>query len=216
MTRSEAGKLGAEKSAKTRKINKLKRLEEKIANYNENPKYCLYCGNKLDFEKRFGKFCSSSCSASYNNRKRSNNNTIDSSTGTFITIQRNYCQNCNKEISIVNKFCSIECDHEYKYRDYITKWKAGEVDGQKGEYSVSNYIKRYLIKKYNNQCQICGWNEVNKYTNKIPLEVHHIDGNYKNNSEDNLQLLCPNCHSLTNTYKAANKNGRKERSKYKI
>lgn len=49
----------------------------------------------------------------------------------------------------------------------------------------------------------------------FPLEVEHIDGNFENNSEENLTLLCPNCYSLTPTYKGANKgNGRKERKKY--
>ena len=38
---------------------------------------------------------------------------------------------------------------------------------------------------------------------------------YKNNKESNLILLCPNCHSLTETYKGANlNNGRKMRTKY--
>lgn len=55
----------------------------------------------------------------------------------------------------------------------------------------------------------------NLYTNTIPLEVEHIDGNYQNNSEDNLTILYPNCHSLTATYKGANKgHGRKDRKKY--
>ena len=35
----------------------------------------------------------------------------------------------------------------------------------------------------------------------IPLELHHIDGNNKDNSLSNLQLLCPNCHALTNNYR---------------
>lgn len=52
---------------------------------------------------------------------------------------------------------------------------------------------------------MCGWHKVNEFTGKVPLEVHHIDGNYKNNSEDNLQLLCPSCHSLTSTYGGANR-----------
>lgn len=68
--------------------------------------------------------------------------------------------------------------------------------------------------KYSCKCQLCGWGEPNPYTHTIPLEIHHIDGNYKNNNEDNLQLLCPNCHSLTETYKSHNKNGRKQRAKY--
>ena len=77
------------------------------------------------------------------------------------------------------------------------------------------YIKTYLLKKYKNKCARCVWGEKNIYTNNIPLEIEHIDGNYKNNNEENLTLLCPNCHSLTSTYKGANlNNGRKTRKKY--
>jgi len=46
------------------------------------------------------------------------------------------------------------------------------------------------------------------------MEIEHIDGNYLNNKENNLTVLCPNCHSLTSTYKGTNKNGRKTRNKY--
>lgn len=126
------------------------------------------------------------------------------------------CLNCNKKIKNKNKFCSIVCQKEYQYKEYIKDWKNNKVTGLKGEYQISNYIKTYLFKKYNNKCARCNWGEINKYTNKIPLEVEHIDGNYKNNNEENLILLCPNCHSLTSTYKGANVNhGRKTRSKYR-
>jgi len=71
------------------------------------------------------------------------------------------------------------------------------------------------MEKYIDKCAKCGWGEINTYTNKIPLEIEHIDGNYKNNNEENLILLCPNCHSLTSTYKGANRNyGRRQRKKY--
>ena len=50
------------------------------------------------------------------------------------------------------------------------------------------------------------------YTGKIPLQVHHTDGNYLNHDEKNLELLCPNCHSLTSTNGTLNKgNGRRKR-----
>lgn len=39
----------------------------------------------------------------------------------------------------------------------------------------------------------------------IPLELEHIDGNHTNHIIDNLELLCPNCHALTNTYRGKNK-----------
>ena len=126
-----------------------------------------------------------------------------------------YCVNCNKEIKSRNKYCSVKCQKEYEYKEYIIKWKNGEIDGMRGDYQISMHLKTYLLKKYDNKCARCGWGEVNKYTGNIPLEIEHIDGNYKNNNEDNLIVLCPNCHSLTSTYKGANINkGRKSRSKY--
>lgn len=125
------------------------------------------------------------------------------------------CLNCNQKISSKNKFCSNKCQKEYEYKKYIKKWKNNEVSGMRGEYQISMYIKTYLFEKYNNKCARCGWGKVNPYTKNIPLEVEHIDGNYQNNSEENLILLCPNCHSLTETYKGANINyGRKQRRKY--
>ena len=80
------------------------------------------------------------------------------------------------------------------------------------DFSDLGFISDFF-EKYQNRCSLCGWGEINPTTKKTPLEIEHIDGNYKNNKEDNLLLLCPNCHSLTPTYKALNKgNGRKDRS----
>ena len=106
----------------------------------------------------------------------------------------NYCFNCEKPTR--NKFCSIICQKDYEYKKYIQEWKAGKVSGLRGEYQISMHIKTYLLKKYNNKCGRCGWGEMN-------------------NKEENLILLCPNCHSLTQTYKGANRNhGRQGRKKY--
>lgn len=125
------------------------------------------------------------------------------------------CINCNKETSNRNKYCSLECQKEYEYISYIDKWKTGKENGMRGKYQLSMHIKRYLLEKYNYECARCGWKKKNIYTGKIPLEIEHIDGNYLNNNENNLIVLCPNCHSLTSTYKGANLNkGRKLRRKY--
>jgi predicted HNH restriction endonuclease len=46
--------------------------------------------------------------------------------------------------------------------------------------------------------------------------VEHIDGNYENDREKNLTLLCPNCHSLTPTFRALNRgNGRTIKNRQK-
>jgi 5-methylcytosine-specific restriction endonuclease McrA len=59
---------------------------------------------------------------------------------------------------------------------------------------------------------------VHPQTGRIPLEIDHIDGDSGHNTEGNLRLLCPNCHSLTPSYRNLNKgNGRLwRREKYVI
>ena len=89
-----------------------------------------------------------------------------------------------------------------------------EINGLSGEYNLSKYIRKYLFIKNSCKCEKCSWGEKNIFTGTIPLEIHHIDGDYTNNKEENLQVLCPNCHSLTETHKSHNKNGRKGRKKY--
>lgn len=126
------------------------------------------------------------------------------------------CLYCGKILTKHQKvFCNNDCKTEYHYQEYIKKWKQGLENGMRGKYEISTRIKRYLFEKFDNKCSKCGWSEINPFTKNIPLEVHHKDGDYTNNDEENLDLLCPNCHSLTDTYKNGNmNNGRKERQKY--
>ena len=63
-------------------------------------------------------------------------------------------------------------------------------------------LKRKLIEKRGHQCERC-YNT--KWLNfPITLELHHKNGNHYDNSEDNLELLCPNCHSYTKNWKGKN------------
>lgn len=52
---------------------------------------------------------------------------------------------------------------------------------------------------------MCGWNKTNPITGRVPLEVHHVDGNPENNKENNLRLVCSNCHALTPGFRNLNK-----------
>jgi hypothetical protein len=68
----------------------------------------------------------------------------------------------------------------------------------------SHILKERLIKAgfKQAQCECCGNKEW--LGNPIPLELHHVNGNRADNRLENLQLLCPNCHALTKTYRGRN------------
>jgi 5-methylcytosine-specific restriction endonuclease McrA len=67
------------------------------------------------------------------------------------------------------------------------------------EYTRGSQVKPHLIKLRGHACENCKseiWID-----RPIKLELHHIDGNRANNNLSNLQLLCPNCHSYTDSWK---------------
>jgi hypothetical protein len=102
---------------------------------------------------------------------------------------------------------------EYQYVKYIHAWKAGEKSGLRTIGIVSRPIKKYLRIKYDDKCCLCGWSQVNPKTGIVPLVADHIDGNWRNNTEENLRLICPNCDALSPTFAGLNKgNGRKNRA----
>ncbi len=65
----------------------------------------------------------------------------------------------------------------------------------------SNNIRRRLIQSGIKECkcEFCGRTEWEGKS--IPLELHHINGNNTDNRLENLQILCPNCHALTDNYR---------------
>lgn len=130
------------------------------------------------------------------------------------------CHNCNctihyRKSQSFGKFCSNKCQQQLKNKNLIESWIQGTWDGLKKGLIISNVVRDYLIKSSNNKCSLCGWGEKNLITNKVPLEIDHIDGNCENSKPENLRVLCPNCHSLTPTFRALNRGkGNKTRLKY--
>ncbi len=67
------------------------------------------------------------------------------------------------------------------------------------KYRNNHRLKINLIKLRGHVCECCSnstWLD-----DPIALEVHHVDGNRVNNNLENLQLLCPNCHSKTDNFR---------------
>lgn len=185
--------------------------EERIKEYNKNPKLCKYCGTPIPYDKhKKQNFCNQSCSAKFNNKVRAVEKHGDDT-------ELKPCLKCGKIIPKApnmtwdaykkRQFCCRTCQKEYTQEEYIRKWKSGEVSGNNGD-DLSERIRQYMFEKVGYKCERCSWAEVNSHTGRIPLEVHHKDGNPYNNEESNLEVLCPNCHALTKNYKGSRGQGR--------
>jgi hypothetical protein len=111
------------------------------------------------------------------------------------------CLNCGNTIPNMNVYCNNVCQGEYQTKTKLNEWLGGINVVQKGGTSIPVWMRRYLLEQSNHKCSECGWDKINEYSNLIPLEIDHIDGNAYNNHISNLKVLCPNCHSLTKTYK---------------
>lgn len=64
-------------------------------------------------------------------------------------------------------------------------------------------LRERVLYEQDCKCKRCGISEW--LGESISLELEHIDGNHHNNERDNLEMLCPNCHSLTLTWRGRNK-----------
>ena len=116
----------------------------------------------------------------------------------------------------------LDCKPETLNR-YLTKWGIEYKGNPSGKGTKKNRSKwtlvEYLEKSVDIQtnkvraklleegykehkCECCG---MTTWMDKpIPLEVHHKDGDRHNNTLENYELLCPNCHAFTDSYRGKN------------
>lgn len=167
----------------------------------KNDTCCKYFQVKPHDKKAY---CSSRCAAIVNNLKRPK--------------KLKFCILCNQRLkSSGHNYCSNKCQNTHQHNLFIDRWKKGLEEGVKGINTrfLSGHIERYLKEKYKDACSMCGWSQKHSITGKVPLEIDHIDGNSENNREENLRMICPNCHSLTSSFRNLNKGkGRAWRIKY--
>ena len=63
--------------------------------------------------------------------------------------------------------------------------------------------KRLFREGYKQErCEICGWVEISE-DGRIPLEINHKNGESTDNRIENIEILCPNCHSLKPFYRGS-------------
>jgi len=183
LSHRERGKLGAIAGRATQQES----FEARLVCYAENPKRCEECRSSIPYIKRHDSiYCSSACSATANNRKRS------------LRIDRP-CQSCGIQLrgKGAQRYCSVRCQQKLRMFEAVANGTAGSAT-----------MKRWLIHQHGERCMdpACAWDFEKR---PIGVELDHKDGNAENNAPENVWLLCPNCHSTTPTYKNRNKgNGR--------
>ena len=90
-----------------------------------------------------------------------------------------------------NKGKKVGSSHQkYQLKDILVK------DSTYPSSKLNKRLQDEGLKEH--KCEICGKTEWNGFP--IPLELHHKNGDHFDNRLENLQLVCPNCHSLTDTY----------------
>jgi len=113
---------------------------------------------------------------------------------------------------IKKRIAEYNVDISHFHHQAWNKGKKNESRKRPIEDYLSNKqtIQSYQLKKrliieniFEHKC--CNCNSTTWLEKQIPLELHHIDGNHLNNNLENLSLLCPNCHALTDNYRAKNK-----------
>ncbi|MBV7339743.1 HNH endonuclease [Chloroflexi bacterium TSY] len=88
--------------------------------------------------------------------------------------------------------------HRYGTRPLAEILVRGKLENT---WRLKNRLLRENVKAH--QCERCGnstWLNA-----PIPLELHHKDGDRTNNLLRNIELLCPNCHALTDNYRGGKK-----------
>jgi 5-methylcytosine-specific restriction endonuclease McrA len=143
------------------------------------------------------------------------------------------CPKCSNEFESKGKwgerkFCSRSCANSKEQTPEIRKKKSDALKGKPvNRINIEKWkenIKQYWLEKYLNtpfdqlgmenrrrrvfeeqrmSCARCG---ISEWLNSpLTLELDHKDGNSENNVRENLEGLCPNCHSLTDTWRGRNK-----------
>lgn len=118
----------------------------------------------------------------------------------------------NEKIQSLN----LNCDHwtkqahlKNKTHDWSDKKPLEEILVENSDYQSTASLKKRLLKEnlleykcYNPKCGITEW-----LGEAITLQLEHKNGNNKDNRIENLCLLCPNCHSQTETFAGRNIGG---------
>lgn len=166
---------------------------------------CERCGEEHDGSYASGRFCGPRCSRGFStsaaraeiNHKVSVSMKARVAAGTFVRPPASSAFKGKKHRPESLKLISLGVSAHF---DRL--WEKTKLRIRADELVTKGILRRFLIELFG-VCQGCGNSEWRGFP--LVLELHHKDGNSKNHRLSNSELLCPNCHSLTDTYKGRNR-----------
>ena len=104
----------------------------------------------------------------------------------------------------VSHFTGQRWKHSPSYKEKYTPDILFVDNSDVSNETIRRYLLEYDLKPY--ICEECGCD--GNWRGKIlALQLHHKDGNHRNNQLNNLSFLCPNCHAITDSYGGKNNIG---------
>lgn len=156
---------------------------------------CKKCGKEFKPQKGLKSYCSLAC-------RNSRNHTSETKS------------KISKSILSSDKFWQ-SVENNKKWIDYKALGKKlKEIADDKileADYETLSFgrLKKRIVLEQSGKCNHCG---IDKWNGKdITLELEHKDGNHSNNNRENLEAICPNCHSQTDTWRGKNKQNNKHK-----
>jgi hypothetical protein len=156
---------------------------------------CKKCGNDFTPQKGLKSYCSLACR---NSRERSEET------------KRKIGDGVLKSEKFWESVKNTKKWFDYKANAVKAKetWNKKILNADFQTLSFDRLRKRIKLEQKNrcNRCGIDSWND-----KPLILELEHIDGNHSNNERNNLEAICPNCHSQTETWRGRNKQNKRNK-----
>lgn len=148
---------------------------------------CVHCGNEALYMTKGGKFiCQPSVNKCPTVREKNSRGLMKA-------------YESGIRVSGSEQYASISDDSKEKMNHRKDQRFADFSYGGKGQHKNALLLERGHRCE---ECKLAEWNDI-----PITLELEHIDGDRKNNTKENLKLLCPNCHSQTPTWRRSSSPG---------
>jgi len=99
----------------------------------------------------------------------------------------------NKGIKVGSRSNNYRCGRKIDLKEIL--------EGKQPQYVTTTLRDRLFLEGiFEDKCCKCGWSQKRKYYKFSTCHLHHKNGIDNDHKLENLEILCPNCHSLTDSY----------------